>query len=150
MGADYLKSYELRFRAGETRHRYRRKQSHVYRRLCNGDVADVAHLAMLGVRFVRVPVARRLQGKETDAQNEGDGQQSIGGSFRHRRKPTISRGGSHASPFADSGSSAGKVASAAQACGGQRGARNRAESVLRRLLRPSVFHLTDQGKGQFW
>jgi hypothetical protein len=67
MGAEDLKSYELRFRAGETRHGHRRKQSHVHRGLCNRDVADVAHLAMLGVRFVRVPVARRLHGKQTHA-----------------------------------------------------------------------------------
>jgi hypothetical protein len=65
--ANYFKSYQLRFRACETRHRHRRKQFHLCRGPRNGDVADVAHLAMLGVRFVRVPVPRRLHGKETHA-----------------------------------------------------------------------------------
>jgi hypothetical protein len=67
MRANYFKSCRLRIRVYETRHRHRRKQFRLCRGRCNGHVADVAHLAMLGVRLVRVPVSRRLHGKETHA-----------------------------------------------------------------------------------
>ena len=71
MGANDLKSYRLFFRADEMPNSDRRKKFDLRRWLRNCYVADVAHLAVLGVRLVRVPVPCRLHGESTHVQNEG-------------------------------------------------------------------------------
>jgi cytochrome b561 len=73
MGAQRFKSNNFFGCWREASHRNRRQQSTPDGGPWNRSVAYMAHLAMLFVRLMSVPVAGRLHGKQAHGKNQGDG-----------------------------------------------------------------------------
>ena len=83
MTADGVKAYFLVFADSNSRDRDGPLDSDLRSRLRDGNVPDMADLAMLFVGGVFMPVPSGLHGKQAHGKNQGHGQQSYGYSLGH-------------------------------------------------------------------